>query len=128
MHNSEILEKIGRVVTARKSLMTSNQIQMDKIGHIIEDKCVTNADFKRHSQPYDWLELSGVNHPSQQSRPRGKRGQEDELDSRGVRSSEAVQREANSGVGRWGTYYGNRYSFAFPSPDCDAATKKKKHK
>lgn len=25
-----------------------------------------------------------------------------------------------------GTYYGNRYSFAFPSPDCKAATKKKK--
>lgn len=24
------------------------------------------------------------------------------------------------------TYYGNRYSFAFPSPDCKAATKKKK--
>lgn len=38
-----------------------------------------------------------------------------------------MKRAAGKQTQGWGggsTYYGNRYSFAFPSPDCDAATKK----
>lgn len=55
--------------------------------HFVSNAIRNPFDFRNLT--YDWLEPSGVNHPSQQTR--GQRGQGDELDSGGVRSSEAVQ-------------------------------------